>query len=200
MIYELSRDLEAMLRARSYPYRVHYGPNIAQQAQRQSHDPRIIVERARGQSDTVRAPQGNRPNARAKYVRELAAQITIYAKSSLPGARVSDHERECERIIDAVIVALYNWGAEGRAGAIGYTSAQYLTAADRDDVESWPGVVYVLQISVPRGVSELTYTREASGTPGEARPEAEVSAVQNQTRVRMHPATEDDDPEIGCGA
>jgi hypothetical protein len=120
--------------------------------------------------------------------RMLAVSATIYARSSLPGAMVQDHEHVCEQFVDALLVSLYEWQASEQAGAISVSEARYLTAADRNDVETWPGVVYVIRFSVPRAVFALTYL-------GEAKPTGAASGVSSHTQVSAPGYA----PETGCG-
>jgi hypothetical protein len=190
MIYELSRDLQDMLRARKYPVTVEYGP---ERTLRDGYPENVIlIERDRESGDSVETAHGSQRNPRKMRTRKLGAIATIWARSNLPGARIGDHERACEGLVDALIISLEEWGTEARAGDIPITSARYATAADHNDVETWPGVVYLLRFQVPRGMLRRDYT-------GEARPESPFTGVSNQTRARLTGA-EDEDPEIGCGA
>jgi hypothetical protein len=189
VIYEMVQNLSDLLSARGYPVPVLYGP---ERMIRHAFDPAIIFERDREGTDEIRAVQGQQANARRKAVRDLAVRATIYAKSNVDGAHIGDHERACEALVDAVIVALYDWAVEAKAGAINYTEARYLSAADLDEIETFPGVVYALRFRVPRGVFALTYS-------GDARPTGSPTAVSNQTQARIS-GREDEDPAIGCGA
>jgi hypothetical protein len=164
VIYSMARDIDARLAARKFPVRVIYGP---ERTVREGYDPIIVIERDRGAADSVEAPKGSQTNPRKYAQRVLAVSATIYMCSRLPGAMIQDHERECEKLIDAFIVALLEWQTSERAGSILINAGRYLTAADRADVETWPGVVYSISFAVPRAVFALTYQ-------GEARPEAEV--------------------------
>lgn len=186
MIYEMSRDIGARLEAAKFPVRVVYGP---EQTAREIYDPVIVIERDRGGSDRITPPQGQQSNPRKYMTRWLAARATIYAKSSLDGATVWDHERECEKLVDGLLVALTEWQTAERAGAINVAEARYLAASERNDVETWAGVVYVLRFSVPRAVFKLTYL-------GEARPTQALSGHRNQTIA----STPGGDPATGCGA
>lgn len=175
MIYTLARDVGAKLLARKFPVRVAYGP---ERLQREGYDPVIVIERDRGGSDRIGPAVGVQRNARKRMVRMLAVRATIYAVSTLPGAMIHDHERDCERLIDALLVALDEWQAAERAGALEISEARYLAAADRNDVETWPGVVYVIRFFVRRAVYALTYE-------GDAKPEAAAPGFMNATRAAL---------------
>lgn len=183
MIYNLARDLDTRLAARLFPVRVAYGP---ERCVREGYDPFVLLERDREASDKIGPPVGSQRNPRLITVRALAVVALIYARSTLPGARVEDHEHDCEQVVDALITELYAWGSEGRTGGIAFTEARYLAAADRNDVETWPGVVYRLKFSVPRGVRVLDYV-------GAGRPTGTPAGVGGDVEIRRNA---DDPPEV----
>ncbi len=177
MIYELSRDLEASLQARKFPLRIAYGEIV----------------------NTTRPPP---VRSRLKMVRDLAVIAVIYAKASEAGAHIGDHERLCEKLVDAFQCALYDWSVEAKSGTIPITEARYLSKENAADVELWPdvmqwghsGVLYALRFSVPRGVYLLDFENQA-------RPTGAPTGVRNRTEARRAGSQdEDEDPEIGCGA
>jgi hypothetical protein len=197
VIYEMAQDIRAALLARGYPIELTYGPEAA--VREDYHGSLIIIERDRESSDAFAPPKGARENAPKRGVRVLAAKATIYAKSSLEGAHVGDHERLCEMLIDALQSAIYNWGVEGRTGGITIASGKYLPASARNLPETWPGVVYELKFGVPRGVSDLRYPTAGEGASGEARPTGSAAGFRNRTEARLTGAG-DDDPALGCGS
>jgi hypothetical protein len=184
----MMRDVEAKLRARKFPSEFVYGPERTERSGYFDHE--IIFERDRKAADLVGPVKGFENNARRMRVRELATQITIYAQSRVDGARVEDHEGECEQIVDALVLALAEWGVEAKAGDLPITESRYLTAQERGEVgapvEVWPGVVYVIRFRVPRGVSARNYE-------GSARPTGEAAGVSGSVEVRRNA---DDPPEV----
>ena len=190
MIYALHYDLKGMLDELKFPIHWLYGPTPVTVDGYPALT--VVVERNRdGQSDAIRAPQGAHPNARQSRVRELPAKITIYAReTAVAGAHIGDHETLCEKVVDALIVALAEWGTAAKVGTIAITEARYLRADERADVEKWPGVVYVLRFTVPRGVRRRDFL-------GNARPTGTVTGVGNRTDVRPQ-ADPDADPATGC--
>jgi hypothetical protein len=62
-------------------------------------------------------------------------------------------------------------------------------------------VIYALRFRVPRSVYALSYSDELESNPATAgaEPTGAAAGVQNQTRVRLN-GSEDEDPDIGCGA
>lgn len=187
-IYSLMQDVETKLRARKFPSAFEYGPNRT--ARTGYFDHAIVFERDRKATDLVSPAKGWDNNPRKMRTRELCVQVLIYAQSRLDGAMVNDHEGECEQIVDALLIALAEWGSEGRAGELPITEARYLSAAEYNDpatpTEVWPGVVYVLRFRVPRGVSARDYT-------GAARPIGAAASVGGEVEVRRNPG---DAPEV----
>lgn len=193
MLYEMHIDLRSMLEELGFTASWFYGK---MPTDLQSYpDSFIAIERDHAASDTVRATQGVQRNARKLRVRDLAAQIRIYARSNVPSAHIGNHERECEKLVDAVIVALAEWGAATGAtssNGINPTEAKYLAPEERADVEIWPGVVYSIKFVVPRSVQKRDYA-------GAARPEGGPSAFRSRTDVK-ETTSPGADPETGCGA
>lgn len=191
MIARMAQDLEDMLRARGFPLRIAYGPEAHR---RNTHDSGIVIERDRtGGDGTLREVIGNGRNPQKFRVRDLGCVATIYAQSSLAGARIQDHEHLCDDFVDALIIALQEWGTMAKAGNVPVTQAGYVAAAEFADVETWPGVVYRMRFQVSRAVAKRTYE-------GAARPTGAVTGVTNRTDVRREGAPDSDTPDVGCGA
>jgi hypothetical protein len=186
VIYEFGRDIEAALRARKFPIRVEYGPDRSNVAGFPSL--RVLLQRDRTQSDAFDPAKGAQRNPHKRGVRSLSTVFTIYASSSLRGAHVGDHERLCEQVVDALWIAILEWGVATQAGFIPVLSGGYASAQKLETGEVWPGVVYELRIRVPRGVNVLDYK-------GAAEPEHAVIGFTNAARVRHDQATTDEDFE-----
>jgi hypothetical protein len=193
VIYRCARALGAKLTARGFPVPVKYGPERATpNGPVTSAATRVVVERDRGTSETFEPPKGQQVNPRKLATRTLGAKATIYARSNKPGAMVQEHEALCDQIVNALFVALYEWAAAEKLTAVKIVDAKYVAASELNDLETWPGVIYVLRWGVPTGVFTLDYA-------GDARPEGEASGVSNTTQVFLTGAA-GGDPEIGCGA
>jgi len=190
MLHEMHHNLRDMLEELRFPLVWVYGPtptSIDQYLQNV-----IVIQRDRsGKSDAITAVVGVQRNARKMRVRNLMAELRIYARSSVVGAHIGNHERECEKLVDAMIVALEEWGTAARAGNIPITEARYLTAEERDGVETWPGVVYLIRFEVPRSVQRRDYD-------GNGRPEGGPTTFRSRTEVRQE-GISTGDPEVGCG-
>lgn len=190
MLYEAHKEIQALLSAQSYPVHVKYGPERIKRGQYPSGHV-IVLERARDADDTLSAPKGLNQNPRRLFDLMLACKATIYARSSLGGAHDGDHEREAEKIRDAFLAALFKWGASARAGAIQVNGARF-TAATEEGPDKWPGAVYELRFTVPRGVFDRAYVGEQNA--GTARPTGTATGVGNTT-VASAPGV---DPATGC--
>lgn len=190
MLYEASKDIQALLSAQHYPVKVKYGPERIKRGDYPSGHV-IVLERARDADDTLNAPKGLNQNPKRMFDLLLACKATIYARSSLGGAHGGDHERETEKIRDAFLAALYNWGASARAGAIQVSGARFSASAE-EGPEKWPGAVYELRFTVPRGVFDRAYVGEQNA--GTARPTGAATGVGNATIASAPGVT----PATGC--
>lgn len=190
MLYEASKEIQTLLSAQLYPVKVKYGPERVQRGHYPSGHV-IVIERARDADDTLSAPKGVNQNPRRLYDIALACKATIYARSSLGGAHHGDHEREAEKVRDAFLAALYKWGVGARAGAIAVRGARFSPPAE-EGPECWPGAVYELRFTVPRGVFDRAYVGEQNaGTP---RPTGAATGIGNTTIASAPGVT----PATGC--
>jgi hypothetical protein len=139
----------------------------------------VVFRRDPKGGDQVNALVAQRTNPRSVRVRELGVEVVVFSASSLEGARINEHEHECDQVVDALIVAISEWGTEERAGSITIYESRYLDPSEGDGVfEAWPGVRYVLRFRVPRAVLTRNYI-------GAARPEATISNVALEARVSV---------------
>lgn len=189
-VYLCARAVGTHLATKNFPFPVKYGPERLKREAVSTTS--IVFERDRGNSESFEAPRGQQQNPRKMATRQHGAMATIYARSNVPGAMVQDHEALCDQIVDAVFVGLYRWAKAQQLTTITLTEARYLSAADRNDIETWDGAVYVIRFKVPAGVFDRDYA-------GDGRPETEVLGFRNTTHARLTGASEAD-PETGCGS
>lgn len=190
------KQVRDLVSAKGYPLSFAYGPRKMVSPTYASNF--VVIQRDRTQTDGIGPPAAAKANPRMLRVRTLGAEALIYAMSALPNAHIGDHERECEKFVDAMLCALYKWGKLAQSSEdLPISEARYLRADERDDVETWPGVVYRLAFRVPRGVYDRAYVSEENA--GAARPTGNVTTINNQTQVRMAHGDPDADPETGCG-
>lgn len=194
MLYEFTRLVQAKLSDQHYPVRVSFGYEEARRGAYRGHH--IVLEHD-ATGDTVGPPLGAKRNPRMVRSRYLGCVAEIYARSSLPAAHRGDHERECEKIVDALLAAFYKLGGRG---VIEVSGGKYAPGKDAPDGSQakWPGVCYQLQFKLPRGVYDREYLAEQD--TGAAQPTGTPTDARNQTRVRLQGGDPDADPDFGCGA
>jgi hypothetical protein len=192
VIYDLSLDIESLLQAAGYPLRVVYGP---ERVKRETFENAVVFERDRTANDAFLPPAGWQRNARYEAIRLIPAVARIYAQSAEDGATIGDHERVCEKWVDAVYVALMHW-AKATKARIEVTSSKMLTADELDmsGKEIWSGVSYELRFSVARGVRDYRFTNERSA--GDAKPTGTPTGIANQTRAQYE--FSETPPVVGC--
>lgn len=186
MIYEFTRDVAATLRARSFPFPVLYGPEALE---REYATTTIVIERDRTRPDSVAQARGPQANPKKHFERGISAVATVYARSSVRGAMIQNHEHECEAVVDALLVAFSECSSTSKHGPIVITDTR---AGAPSEYKPFAGVIYVIAFRVPRAVFALTYQSEA-------RAQGAAAGVQNSTRVRLVGGDPDSDPETGCG-
>lgn len=193
MLYEASKEIQALLVAQRYPVKVKYGPERIKRGQYPSGHV-IVLERARDADDTLSAPKGVNQNPRRVFDIALACKATIYARSSLGGAHAGDHERETEKVRDAFLAALAKWYAGARAGTTAgiQVSGARFSAPEEEGPEKWPGAVYEMRFTIPRGVFDRAYAGEQNA--GAARPTGTATGIGNTT-IASAPGI---DPATGC--
>lgn len=187
MLREISREIETELRYRDCSYSVVYGPERLPSSVANC---RIVVERERGTSENISAPKSRAPNPKMVAVRSIAGRCRIFAKSSVPGANVWDHEREADLAADLFVVALHTV-VRRRLTEYRVTGGKILSASELEyqQISAWPGVVYEFKFEVDRGVFDTTWT-------GEKRPTVDMggaSGVSLGTSVSIGDSTNSND-------
>lgn len=173
----MSRDLETILQGRGFPVRFVYGnERFARETGRTLV---VNVKRDREASDTF-GMVGAERNARRVRVRNQALEAYVYVSASAVGAREGEHESECDKVVDALLVALYEWGSEARAGELPLSEGRYLSGEEIAGEASQPfqGVVYRLRFSLPRGVARREYD-------GSIEPTAAIASTHTTTYVQQ---------------
>ena len=194
MILQMMRDVEAMMIARKFPVSFEYGPD---RTQRDGFGSAIVFGRDRtGISDVLQPPTGSSANPHKRHNRWLACQAMIYAQSMRAGAMVGEHEDECEKIVDGLLVAITDWLVIGKAAAAAQAptlikTARYVTADELKLLkyaEAWPGVIFVVKFAVPRGVSAIDYN-------GAGAPTGAAAGVSTTVKVTTARQSKDVPPE-----
>jgi hypothetical protein len=195
-LYGMVRDCAASLKARQFPYHVHYGP---ERAERNGVDSVIVWGRDRLGHEPVTAARGTGPHRRPgppataepkRADRTIAAECRLYIRSSVAGAMVQDHEEECDYLADAVITEIIDWAEANGAGQVTFSECRYLLrdelVTDKGEPDQFPGVVYVIRYSFGRGVFRRNYRRQGASL-------GLIAGVANTAEVRLK---DGDSPEV----
>lgn len=194
-LYELALDVSGRLRARHYPFRVHYAP---ERADRNGIDPVILFMRDRTANEpvvpaagaAVRQAAAANTKAIKKRDRTIGGAVKIYARASVTGAMAQDHEELADYLADAVICALDEWAVEAKTHLPVYTEARLMAPSelisDTGEPDQFPGVVYLLRFSILRGVYVRTYEKQGRAL-------GLIAGAVNDVEVRL---TEGDEPEL----
>lgn len=169
MIRTLAADIAAKLVDRGFPVEVCYGSERLSSAVGVAGR-RITIERDRRGPDNLAPFPGGQRNPRATGVRGVAVQATVHAQSTRSGALLSEHERDCDQIVDAFLVELQDWCTEAKAGAPEYVEARLLGPDDFPGGQQPPGATYRVRFRVSRAILRRDYVgnAEPTGTIGTA--------------------------------
>jgi len=188
MLYAISQDVDARLRAKKVPLRVVFGPERAPSNTAE----RIVIEHAGDDRfEGFRLPQGNlgQGNPKPGFKRWQAAKATIYAQSSATGASKGEHFRRAEQVLDRLLLALdwvcktRNTPVDGRrpSNTLEVTGGSFIVPKDLEGSEVWPGAVYELRFAIDRGIVDRAWDGETAGT-------AEIVAP-NEAGLHLVPGT-----------
>jgi hypothetical protein len=180
VIYEITRELAAALRKRACPIPVVYGPEATRPTVI-GHS-RIMVERPRGRStDTWSDAKTHPAEPRTTGSRTVPLLITVYASSTLAGAREPDHTRLMDDILNVLRAALHEVLGRRRS-FYRVTSAGMPSEVELDmtGMEQWSGAVYALQIAVGLTMTDTNFKGE-----GRATLELEAGDIESTTSVKL---------------
>jgi hypothetical protein len=172
----MSQDIEANLKGRKFPVEIVYGPERLKRAGCGAYE--IAMHRDDESGDAVHPVQASRPNPKMWAKRALGVVATFYVASPVSGAMLSDHERDCDALVDAFLVEVIAWGEAAKAGTIEFAESRYLNAVEYNGSENFGGVVYRLRFEVPRALLERDYN-------GDARAVSAPTKVSNQSFARV---------------
>jgi len=118
----------------------------------------IVIERDREAGDDLAPPQGTQKNPRLQGIRNMGVTAHLHVASSLPGARVCEHEHECDALVDAFYCEVEKWASAAKARPVNWLEARYLTSEEYNAQAFPSGVVYRLRFQVPRAIWDKDYT------------------------------------------
>jgi len=187
MLHEIGVELAAALGAQGCPFPVVDGPEPTQPA---SFLPeRVVIQHDDGDS-FVRAPRSQHVNPKHRFVRNIAAKVTIYAKSPALSATDWEHRRRAEHVLDLVLVAL-DKVISLRKNGWSVTGGRFVPLADLSKSEIAGGAVYELSFAVERGVFEQKWN-------GDIRPSVSGIPITGSDRITLAHGPSDQVPETAC--
>ena len=132
----------------------------------------------------------------------MACKVTIYATSTVAGARRQDHEDRVQAIVDQVLVALDDVLRGGKLDVSGVQVANtsHAWTAGRGSFADVPGTavgaVYELAFAIHRGVFDV---RDVFGPGSGAAPEFSLSAGSIESRTDVFGSSGEGAGETSCG-
>lgn len=162
MIYRMVCDIAANLAARLYPVAVSYDSELVSLARHSSL--RINVRRDTRGGDAIEPMIGFQRNPRGARVRLQGVEATIIARSEVSGARLNEHEHECDNLVDALISEIVAWGVQARAPVSEFPEARYLDSDEYAGLDVGSGVAYRLRFRVSRAITARDYTGAGQAT------------------------------------
>lgn len=190
MIYEITREIEAYLRAHKCPIDVVYGPETTKPTSWGRE--RIVIEN--DGSDKFPGARSQALNPPLTTCRVMALKATIYARSATPGGRPFEHRRRADMILDQVLCAI-RYVACIRKNGYDYTGGSFIVPEDMADSDVHGGAAYELAFTFERGVTEANFK-------GEILPEAAEGAwgISSTTKVSEPGSSGPTPADTACGA
>ena len=163
MIAALARAVAARMREKKFPHPVRFGPEILD---RKGFELGIVFERDRDAGDPIGAPIGwqKAPGATGQtvadlvYTRRVSGLVTVYVRSSKPGARAEEHEDECDLVCDGVLCAI-NAETQRRGLPVDIVDSRLVHAREtnEDGDRILPGCAAQIRFRVATAVRDITY-------------------------------------------
>jgi hypothetical protein len=155
VIHYVGADLKANLAAHLCPFDVVDGPE--RRPTTTGSRERVVIEHDPSGGDSFKASHLQGPGPpRTVLVRDIAYKVTIYAKSPHPGAAVWEHRQRAERVLDLVVVGLYQV-AKVRKNLVTLKSGKFVDPPDIKDSETPGYATYELLLNFDRGVTDQNW-------------------------------------------
>lgn len=178
MIFAIVEGVKAQLASHEFPVKVSIGPERPTTSRRHH----VVVERDRDRDETIEAPIGSSVNPARVFVRRPAYAARVYAADYVSAALPWEHDREVDKLVDGVLVALRDWAQEQGALFVP-TGGRPLPPTDVDGAETIArGACYELRFTMARSVDRKRYD-------GTARDTAVVADFESTTRVSLDGTT-----------
>lgn len=194
MLYAISRELDAALKAQHVPIPVVFGPDITAVG----IDERIVIDYRGPSADSIEGPISVHRNPQMPMRRVVGATLRIYARAGFTGAAWHDHAERAEKILDHVLCEL-DAITRKRRNALTWGAGGFIVLEEEDGAELTAGAVYELAFEVDRGVYRTTWE-------GDAREEIKIGPppdvpIVSTTKVSDDPppaGTPPPDAETAC--
>jgi hypothetical protein len=182
MLFAIAQELKDALVTKGCPVSVVYGPERKDQA---LNHPRFVIERDRTAGDKHTGARSQRANPRQVDTRAIGCVCRMFAKSSIEGAGVWNHERDADQMVDHFTVQMTSI-VQMRHTLWRITSAKFMTADELAfaGLETWPGVVYEIKFEIDRGVADVTW-RTPDQSAGSAQAEITMGSGELSTTVKV---------------
>jgi len=193
LIYDLAREVDAIIRAQGSPLGCVFGP---ERTDGNAARERVVLEHSPTGGDVFGPATSQHINPKSRFTRSVACQLRIYARSPLSGAAVQDHRRRAETVLDLVLVALDTRLRGTRRNAWTPDRGGFVSTDDLDGSQTWSGAVYELAFTVDRAVLAQTFT--AGIAPESTLGEGGVT-ITSTTSVGLVNGPAGTPPETACG-
>lgn len=200
MIRELAVELGKYLKTQGCPIPVIDGPEL--HATTTWGRERVVVEHDLDGTDSFGPVRSQHSNPKAVAVRNQAVKATIYVQSAGAAARVFEHRRRANNVLDQVLGGLRTISAE-RKNQIQLSSGRFFVPEDLEGAAVHAGAAYELKFTFERTVPFETFQ-------GEIQPEAAPGTwgMKSTTKVSRAGGADDDgndntvpaNAEAACGA
>lgn len=159
MLYSISQEVSAALKAKGIPFPVVFGPEPTESVGTRN---RIVFEYIIDEKrDSITAPKSTHVNPPVPLNRLQTARIRIFARSGQSGARWHEHADLAERVLDHVVAEL-DQVVRGRKNSLSYGAAGFVSLLDEKGAKVLSGAAYELDVTIDRAVFRRNWAGEAA--------------------------------------
>lgn len=195
MLYDLTKEIRAVLQSKGVPVSIEYGPERTQSTTFGRE--RIVLEEDVDAGDSFGPAISVHTNPKHRASQRLGVAVRIYAQATIVGAAVQDHRRRARAIFDPLFVAIDTILRGSRKNLWEPSSGKFLSADEFQlrGLETWSGAVYEFKFTVSRAIEDLTWV-------GDANPEITLGAgsIRSTTNVTTFNGPGNQTEEVACGA
>jgi len=177
VILAIREGVRVALEARGYPVKVTCGSLSALRLSLTPAVARIGIEYDRNSRDDIRGPVGTQRNPNRVFARFPQYRARVLASETRAGALAVEHDAECNRFADALMVALRDW-AQAEGASLEIVDGGLVPASDVQGAEVMNMSVYELFFRMGRSVDRKNYD-------GSAQLEGAVGSASTTTRVTL---------------